>query len=93
VAAKPPCAFGNALAKFDVRDGEAVLWHEGGAIPGEPVMVPRPGAQARSHPCMPCCVRSAQASRICKGKAACDTVLDFCCASAGSTRLLLSAAT
>jgi carotenoid cleavage dioxygenase-like enzyme len=52
VAAKPPCAFGNALAKFDVRDGEAVLWHEGGAIPGEPVMVPRPGAQARPQPCM-----------------------------------------
>ncbi|KAK9831473.1 hypothetical protein WJX81_008489 [Elliptochloris bilobata] len=45
LAAKPPCAFGNGLAKFDVVAGEATLWHEPGCIPGEPVMVPRPGAQ------------------------------------------------
>lgn len=47
VAAKPPCSFGNALAKFDVAAGEATLWHEPGCIPGEPVMVGRPGAEVR----------------------------------------------
>ena len=45
VAAKPPCSFGNALAKFNVAAGEATLWHEPGCIPGEPVMVGRPGAE------------------------------------------------
>lgn len=50
VAAKPPCTFANGLGKFDMVTGEATLWHEPGCIPGEPVMVPRPGAQVLSAP-------------------------------------------
>ena len=90
MAAKPPCAFGNAPAKFDVRDGEAVLWHEGGAIPGEPVMVPRPGAKARPPVHAGLDAASTSVAHL-LSKAARDTVLDVCCAFARSTGLLLRA--
>ena len=50
VAAKPPCTYANGLGKFDIATGEALLWHEPGCIPGEPVMVPRPGAQVLPAP-------------------------------------------
>ncbi len=46
VAGRPPCSVGNALAKFDVAQGAAQLWHEPGTVPAEPVMVPRPGSTA-----------------------------------------------
>ena len=49
VAAKPPCTFANGLGKFDMVKGEAKLWHEPGCIPGEPVIMPRPGAQVLFH--------------------------------------------
>lgn len=45
VSAKLPASFGNALAKFDVKEGTVKQWHEAGCIPVEPLMVPRPGAQ------------------------------------------------
>ena len=45
VSAKLPASFGNALAKFDVKEGSVKQWHEAGCIPVEPLMVPRPGAQ------------------------------------------------
>lgn len=47
VSAKMPTSYGNALAKFDMEQGTSKQWHEPGCIPVEPVMVPRPGAQAR----------------------------------------------
>lgn len=46
VSAKMPTSYGNALAKFDMEQGTSKQWHEPGCIPVEPVMVPRPGAQA-----------------------------------------------
>ena len=46
VSAKLPASFGNALAKFDLESETYKQWHESGCIPKEPVMVPRPGAQA-----------------------------------------------
>ncbi len=48
MSAKLPTSYGNALAKFDVEDGTFKQWHEPGCIPVEPVMIPRPGAQACS---------------------------------------------
>lgn len=45
VSAKTPTFFGNALSKFDVKEGTTKQWHEAGCIPVEPMMVPRPGAQ------------------------------------------------
>ena len=47
VSARPPTSYGNALSKFDMETGTSKQWHEAGCIPVEPVMVPRPGAQAR----------------------------------------------
>ena len=47
VSAKMPTSYGNALSKFDMEQGTFKEWHEPGCIPQEPVMVPRPGAQAR----------------------------------------------
>ena len=47
VSAKMPTSYGNALSKFDMEQGTSKEWHEPGCIPMEPVMVPRPGAQAR----------------------------------------------
>lgn len=44
LAAVRPCTFGNALAKWDVEQGTTTMWHEPGCIPGEPLFVPRPGA-------------------------------------------------
>lgn len=46
VSARPPTSYGNALSKFDMEAGTSKQWHEAGCIPVEPVMVPRPGAQA-----------------------------------------------
>ena len=46
VSARPPTSYGNALSKFDMETGTSKQWHEAGCIPVEPVMVPRPGAQA-----------------------------------------------
>lgn len=48
VSAKLPTSYGNALAKFDLESGTFKQWHEPGCIPVEPVMIPRPGAQACS---------------------------------------------
>ena len=48
MSAKLPTSYGNALAKFDMEDGTFKQWHEPGCIPVEPVMIPRPGAQACS---------------------------------------------
>ena len=50
VSARPPTSYGNALSKFDMEAGTSKQWHEAGCIPVEPVMVPRPGAQARPLP-------------------------------------------
>ena len=50
VSAMPPCTFANGLGKFDMVTGQAVMWREPGCIPGEPVMVPRPGAQVLYAP-------------------------------------------
>ena len=46
VSARPPTSYGNALSKFDMDTGTSKQWHETGCIPVEPVMIPRPGAQA-----------------------------------------------
>ena len=46
VSARPPASYGNALSKFDMETGTSKQWHEAGCIPVEPVMIPRPGAQA-----------------------------------------------
>ncbi len=46
VSAKLPTSYGNALSKFDMESGTSKQWHEPGCIPVEPVMVPRPDAQA-----------------------------------------------
>lgn len=43
-AAVRPTNVNNALAKFDVRSKECMLWHEGGGLVGEPIFVARPGA-------------------------------------------------
>ena len=54
VSARPPTSYGNALSKFDMEAGTSKQWHEAGCIPVEPVMIPRPGAQASpSPPCLP----------------------------------------
>ncbi|CAG9467165.1 unnamed protein product [Pedinophyceae sp. YPF-701] len=44
VCAVQPTRFGNALARVDCSSGGVVVWHEEGAIPGEPCFVARPGA-------------------------------------------------
>jgi carlactone synthase/all-trans-10'-apo-beta-carotenal 13,14-cleaving dioxygenase len=41
-----PTNMGNALAKLDLLTGESKTWREPGGAPGEPVFVPRPGAEA-----------------------------------------------
>ena len=41
-----PAAFLDRLTKIDVRSGESWVWHEPHTYPGEPVFVPRPGAEA-----------------------------------------------
>lgn len=77
VAATPPCTFANGLGKFDMVAGKAKLWHEPGCIPGEPVMVPRPGAQVLPAPlpamlpcsASSCCVCTARAARNAPGVA------------------------
>ncbi len=45
VSAQLPASYGNALAKFDIEAGTSQTWHQAGAIPMEPIMVPRPGSQ------------------------------------------------
>ncbi|CAG9463746.1 unnamed protein product [Pedinophyceae sp. YPF-701] len=42
VCAVQPTRFGNALCKVDTTTGATTVWHEDGAIPGEPTFVPRP---------------------------------------------------
>ncbi len=44
-AAELPTNIGNALGKFDVETGSYKLWSDPASIPGEPMMIPRPGAQ------------------------------------------------
>ena len=54
VSARPPTSYGNALSKFDMEAGTSKQWHEAVCIPVEPVMIPRPGAQASpSLLCLP----------------------------------------
>ncbi|GLI62522.1 hypothetical protein VaNZ11_005179 [Volvox africanus] len=43
-AAVRPTNMGNALARHDLELGTSTLWHEPGALPAEPIFVPRPGA-------------------------------------------------
>ena len=44
-----PTNAGNSLAKFDNQERTARVWHEVGALPGEPVFVPAPGAAAEDE--------------------------------------------
>lgn len=48
--ARPPYTYTNALAKFDVTTGEVQVWHEPGALPSEPIMVPRQSANSSAPP-------------------------------------------
>lgn len=43
-AATRPTNMGNSLAKQDLETGEAIVWHEEGAMPGEPCFIPSPSA-------------------------------------------------
>mmetsp|Transcript_40285 Transcript_40285/g.89470 ORF Transcript_40285/g.89470 Transcript_40285/m.89470 type:complete len:546 (-) Transcript_40285:771-2408(-) len=45
-AAVRPTNMGNGLGKFDVEQGTATVWHEEGALPGEPAFVPAPSARS-----------------------------------------------
>eukprot|EP00884_Botryococcus_braunii_P007534 jgi/Botrbrau1/16782/Bobra.150_2s0016.2 len=57
IAAKMPTNLGNSIAKFDMVEGTYKLWHEPGAIPGEPIMVPRPGGHVSTSSLLqPCSV-------------------------------------
>ncbi|CAK9188463.1 unnamed protein product [Ilex paraguariensis] len=42
--AQRPCNFPNTLTKIDLDEKKAKNWHEEGAVPSEPLFVPRPGA-------------------------------------------------
>jgi len=46
VCGNRPTRFLNALCKVDAETGEARVWSEWGALPGEPCFVPRPGGTA-----------------------------------------------
>jgi carotenoid cleavage dioxygenase-like enzyme len=48
VGARGPGVFDSVL-KVDVEDGSAVRWQEDGCYPGEPVFVPRPGADGEDE--------------------------------------------
>eukprot|EP00884_Botryococcus_braunii_P018940 jgi/Botrbrau1/572/Bobra.0010s0038.1 len=61
-ASNMPTNLCNSIGKFDMADGTYKLWHEPGAIPGEPIMVPHPNANDEDDGVVLCAVTAADGS-------------------------------